>query len=61
MSVNISYWLDRATSKIRFAPDRAVVRRELEGHIQDRMDSYLSKGMDRYNASRAVVADMGDP
>ena len=61
MSVNISYWLDRATSKIRFAPDREVVRRELEGHIQDRMDAYLAKGMDRYDAGRAVVADMGDP
>ena len=59
--MNKDYWLLTATEKIRFAPDRAAVRRELEAHIQDREDAYLSKSMTPYESEKSAVADMGDP
>jgi len=54
-------WLDEATSKIVFGPDREIVRRELEGHLLDRQERYLAQGMDETAAEEAAVADMGDP
>lgn len=54
-------WLDEATSKIVFGPDREIVRRELEGHLLDRQERYLAQGMDEAAAEEAAVADMGDP
>ena len=59
--MNASYWLDRATAKIRFAPERSAVRRELADHIQDRQDGYLARGLEMYEAEQRAVADMGDP
>lgn len=59
--MNASYWLDQATAKVRFTPDRSAVRRELADHIQDRQDGYLAQGLDAYEAEQRAVADMGDP
>lgn len=59
--MNASYWLDRATAKIRFAPDRSAVRRELDDHIRDRQEGYLARGLDTHEAEQRAVADMGDP
>ena len=56
--MNRNYWLDRATEKIRFQPDRRRVRRELEDHILDRMEASPLTG---YEAEQAAVAAMGDP
>jgi len=53
-------WLEEATSRIRFGPDRESVRRELEGHLLDRQERYLAQGMDEHAAEEAAVADMGD-
>lgn len=33
--MNEKSWLDTATAKIRFRPDREAVRRELEAHLED--------------------------
>lgn len=47
-------WLNVATSKIRFGPDREAVRRELEAHFEDlREDAGLTE--------EAAVEKMGDP
>lgn len=59
--MNKGYWLEAATSKIRFAPDRAVVRRELEDHLTDRIEANRAKGMEPYEAEQAATAAMGDP
>ena len=59
--MNRSYWLDIATGKIRFGPDRARVRRELENHILDRMEAEEARGLTGWEAEKAAVSAMGDP
>lgn len=59
--MNIKDWLDRATSKIEFEPDRAAVRRELADHLQDRQERYAARGLSPEEAEAAALADMGDP
>lgn len=59
--MDIKDWLDRATEKIGFDPDRAAVRRELEDHLQDRQERYAAKGLSPEEAEAASLADMGDP
>lgn len=59
--MNAEYWLDTATGKIRFAPDRKAVRRELQDHLEDRMEAGKAKGLSPYEAECAATAAMGDP
>ena len=46
------YWLDAATSGIRFSPDRNRVRQELEDHIQDRAEAGEARGLSPGEAER---------
>ena len=46
--MNANYWLDTATGKIRFTPDRKAVRRELQDHLEDRMEAGRAKGLSAY-------------
>lgn len=59
--MNADYWLDTATSKIRFTPDRKAVRRELQDHLEDRMEAGKTQGLSPYEAETAATAAMGDP
>ena len=59
--MNADYWLDTATSKIRFTPDRKAVRRELQDHLEDRMEAGKAQGLSPYEAEAAATAAMGDP
>ena len=59
--MNANYWLDTATGKIRFTPDRKAVRRELQDHLEDRMEAGRAKGLSAYEAECAATAAMGDP
>ena len=59
--MNAEYWLDTATGKIRFAPDRKAVRQELQDHLEDRMEAGKAKGLSAYEAEQAATAAMGDP
>ena len=59
--MNADYWLDTATSKIRFTPDRKAVRRELQDHLEDRMEAGKARGLSPYEAETAATAAMGDP
>lgn len=52
--MNEKDWLDTATKKIRFRPDRKAVRRELEAHLEDLRET---SGLEGDAALRA----MGDP
>ena len=54
-------WLNTATAKIRFIPDRKAVQRELSGHITDLQEHYMEKGMDEESAETAALEAMGDP
>lgn len=47
-------WLDTATRKILFRPDREAVRRELEAHLEDLREA---SGLEE----EAALAAMGDP
>ena len=52
--MNEKSWLDTATAKIRFRPDRRAVRRELEAHLEDlREHTGLTE--------EAALETMGDP
>ena len=52
--MNEKSWLDTATAKIRFRPDRRAVRRELEAHLEDlREHTGLTE--------QAALEAMGDP
>ena len=59
--MNANYWLDTATGKIRFAPDRKAVRQELQDHLEDRMEAGKARGLSAYEAEHAATAAMGDP
>ena len=59
--MNAEYWLDLATEKIRFLPDRKAVRQELQDHLEDRMEAGKAKGLSPYEAEEAATAAMGDP
>lgn len=59
--MNANYWLDTATEKIRFAPDRKAVRQELQDHLEDRMEAGKARGLSSYEAEQAATAAMGDP
>ena len=52
--MNKKDWLDTATKKILFRPDRKAVRRELEAHLEDLREA---SGLDE----EAAVSAMGDP
>ena len=54
-------WVEEATRKIRFKPDRAAVGRELDGHIRDIRDKYEAQGLSPYDAEMKATEDMGDP
>lgn len=54
-------WLNTATAKIRFAPDRKAVQQELSDHIADLQERYIEKGMDEESAESAALQAMGDP
>ncbi len=59
--MNANYWLDTATGKIRFAPDRKAVRQELQDRLEDRMEAGKARGLSAYEAEQAATAAMGDP
>ena len=52
--MNKKDWLDTATKKVLFRPDRKTVRRELEAHLEDLLEA---SGLDEETA----VSAMGDP
>lgn len=52
-------WLDAATQKIRFAPDRDTVRRELAAHIEDLTDRYAAAGAAPVEAETQALREMG--
>ena len=54
-------WVEEATRKISFGPDRAAVGRELLGHIQDLQEKYEAQGLSPRDAEMRATEDMGNP
>ena len=56
-------WLDTAVSGIRFGPDRAAVREELEAHMEDKTADFqrIFPGISREEAEERALSEMGDP
>ena len=54
-------WLNTATAKIRFGPDRKAVQRELEAHLDDAKERRTAAGLPEEEAEAAVLEAMGDP
>lgn len=57
----IKSYLERVGGQIRWKRAKAPLLRELEGHIQDRRDSLIEKGVEPSEAERRAVCEMGDP
>lgn len=55
-----SRFLEDVADQIAYKPLRPAIIRELEGHIEDRMEEYTSDGMSRDEAEMKAVAAMGD-
>lgn len=56
-------WLDTATRGIRFKPDRAAVRSELEAHLEDKQADFrrIFPKMSQEEAEHRALEAMGDP
>ena len=56
-------WLDLATAGIRFGPDRAAVRAELEGHLEDKLADLrrLYPDLSDWDVKKRATTQMGDP
>lgn len=54
----VSQFLDRVEEQIEYRPVRESIRREMEDHIEDRMQDYISGGCGREEAAKKAVAGM---
>jgi len=54
------YWCRDAVRKIKFIPDRNKVYEELRGHMEDRYQSLLERGISPKEAEKQTLAAMGD-
>lgn len=53
-------WVEKASSHIRFKPDRKAVERELLCHLADKTEALEQGGMSSYDAKKQALACMGD-
>ena len=56
-------WLDQATAGIRFKPDRAAVRNELEADLEDKALDFwrIFPAITMEEAWERAASEMGDP
>ena len=54
-------WCSRAVRGIRYTPDRNDVYNELYQHVQDRYESFTSKGIPEEEAKDLTIRAMGNP
>ena len=58
---NRNGWLNTAMDQVRSKPEHKAIRAELLGHIEDKEQYFLDKGMEQRDAAKAAVEAMGDP
>ena len=55
----IQSYLDAVAEQIRWKRARSIVTAELERHLEDQRDAFVSDGLE--NAEELAVEEMGDP
>ena len=58
---NVSEYINKVCNQIRWKRVRPVIARELENHIDDQGQSYISGGMEPGEAIEKALIQMGDP
>ena len=53
-------WCREVTVRVRFAPDRAAIKKELTAHYEDSVADFIRVGYDRELAENRALAAMGD-
>lgn len=53
-------WCEKATSLIRFHPDKMVVYQELYDHLDERRDALMERGLEEKEATGKALEAMGD-
>lgn len=59
--MDLREYLDILTNQIRCKQARSIVEEEMKQHIEDQAESFCREGMERREAMRAAVREMGDP
>ena len=54
-------YMELLLEQIRNKRAKELVAREINSHIEDQEEAYLSQGLTAYDAERRAVLDMGDP
>ena len=57
---SISCFLEEVTAQISYKPLRPSIRQELENHIQDRVEEYITLGASSADAEQQALRAMGD-
>lgn len=52
-------WCFYATKKIRYGPDKEIVKKELMAHLEDAYEAHLLNGLSPTEAERKVLSSMG--
>lgn len=60
-SNKIKEYLNEVCNQIRWKKSHEIISEEIENHIIDQKNTYLSQGMDVDNATDKAVLEMGDP
>lgn len=58
---NVSEYIKKVCNQIKWKRVRPVIARELENHIDDQIQSYISSGMEPDEATEKALIQMGDP
>lgn len=59
--LNVDTYLDAVSAQIRNRRARDMAVKEINAHIQDQAEAYEAQGMERDEAMREAVRQMGDP
>ena len=60
LSARGTQYLQEILSYIKFSFDRKNIKKELEGHLSDKIEYYMERGYDRDRAEQLTIKDMGD-
>ncbi|MEA4900035.1 permease prefix domain 1-containing protein [Desulfitobacterium sp.] len=58
---SISAYINEVCNQVRWKRVRPVIAREIENHIDDQIQSYISSGMEPDEATEKALLQMGDP
>lgn len=59
--MEIDNYLDKVCSRVKFARAHKGLKKELRNHIDDQINDYIKKGLDKDEATIKAIEQMGDP